>query len=90
MHPALIAVNQAYSENIEESKLADFIKTLTFPEKYPLNEQIEVFFSELTLQEILSFCKKHKIDTTTLRKYYEKYIKGKFQNKDLESLWNIL
>ncbi|SNR93850.1 hypothetical protein [Desulfurobacterium atlanticum] len=90
MHPAIVTVNCAYKNCITEEKLAELIKKQEFPKVYPLNEQIEVFFSEVPVSAVLSFCNKHKITVEELKNYYEQYIKPKFKNKRLEELWNIL
>ena len=90
MHPAIVTVNCAYKKGITEEKLAKFIKRQEFPNVYPFNEQIEVFFSEVPASAVLSFCKKYGITTEELKNYYERHIKSKFKNKDLEELWSIL
>lgn len=90
MHSAIVTVNCAYRKGITEEKLAELIKKQEFPKEYPLNEQVEVFFSEIPVSTVVSFCKKHGISIEELKNYYEQYIKLKFRNEELEELWNIL
>jgi hypothetical protein len=87
---AVVTINCAYRKGITEEKLVDLIKKQEFPEGYPLSEQVEVFFSEVPTATVVSFCKKHGISIEELKSYYEKYIKPKFRNEELEELWNIL
>ena len=89
MHPALVTVNCAYSEKylLGEDKLAEILKSKKFPETYPEWEQVEVFFSEVPVDLIWDFCKKHGITLEELREYYEKNIKPRFRNEELEELW---
>ena len=90
MHPAIVTVNCAYKRGITEEKLAELIKKQEFPKVYPLNEQVEVFFSEVPVSTVISFCKEHGISIEELKSYYEQYIKPKFRNGELEELWYIL
>ena len=90
MHGALITVNCAYSKSIAEERLAELLKEQEFPEEYPYNEQVEVFFSEVPVSAVVSFCRKYGITMEELKRYYERFIKPNFRNKELEELWNIL
>jgi len=85
----LVTVNRAYRRGITEEELAGFIRRQEFPTVYPLSEQIEVFFSEVPVSAVVSFCRKHGISLEELKKFYERHIKPKFRNKELEELWNI-
>ena len=89
MHPALTTINCAYGEKylMTEKKLADILKSGKFPETYPEWEQVEVFFSEVPVSFIWDFCRKFGITLEELREYYEKNIKPRFRNEELEELW---
>ncbi|OMH40008.1 hypothetical protein [Desulfurobacterium indicum] len=89
MDPLIVTINRAYRKGLTEEKLAKLIKEQIFPKSYPLNEQVEVFFSEVPVPMVVSFCEKHEIDMKELKKYYDRYIKSKFRNEELEELWNI-
>ena len=89
MHPALITVNCAYREDrlMTEEKLAEILKSGKFPETYPEWEQVEVFFSEVPSEYVSDFCTRYGITLEELKDYYEKNIKPRFRNEELEELW---
>jgi hypothetical protein len=50
---------------------------------------LEIFFSEVSLLEIVDFCDRYEITISEIKNFYEKNVKPLFSNKELEELWKI-
>jgi hypothetical protein len=78
-------VNAAYKTCLDESELADFIKTDKFPERF--REHIYVFFTEVSNSAIMKFCNIYGIKLEELEAYYNRHVRDVYRNRELEEMF---
>lgn len=78
-------VNASFKINISEKILVKLIKEKKIEKKW--SAHIYAFFSDVPVQDIVKFAIKYQIPLGVIKKYYEKYVKNYFPNKQLEDIF---
>lgn len=75
-------INVPFKKFLDESELAKILKSGQLSDKYC--PHIQVFFSEVSVSEILRFARKHGISRKQLKAYYDEHIRYVIYNPQLE------
>lgn len=77
-------INAQTINYLKEEELARMLKNKVFDEKYIV--QIFNFFTDVPLQDIMEFARRHQISDEILLEYYETYVKEFYPNPELEEV----
>jgi hypothetical protein len=77
-------INAQTKDYLREEDLARLLENGVFDEEYTV--QIFNFFTDVPLQDIVRFAKKHRISDEVLLRYYETFVKGLYPNPELEEM----